>query len=308
MRGLIVMIMWLSPNQVRSFIGSTGFMKKNYFPTCSFEARIIAPRFISSKSTKLYTSGKNEVCVNEAIRQYTVDGSPRALKIAERMYKKASISSLSSQQEHSRKSLLESSPVLVLNSDYQPLSYTPLSVWSWQETAKAVFSGRVVVVAEYDGERIIRSPNSKMRLPSVIALREYRKRNMSPQPHFTRRNVYIRDMFKCQYCAKHFRPLQLTYDHVIPRSKGGPTSWDNVVTCCFSCNNRKGNLSTKQFAQRPGGFKLLKQPYTPSHDELTSKAMRLPLYRQYHETWGNFVVQLNIEKTDHSSAIQNEHE
>ena len=86
---------------------------------------------------------------------------------------------------------LEKCPALVLNADYRPLSYYPLSLWSWQDTVKSVFLDRVIIVSNY--EREIRSPSFSMQLPSVIALKDY----IVPQakPSFTRFNVLLRDKF-----------------------------------------------------------------------------------------------------------------
>ena len=128
---------------------------------------------------------------------------------------------------------LEKCPALVLNADYRPLSYYPLSLWSWQDSIKSVFLDRVSIVSYYD--RQIRSPSFSMKLPSVIALKSY----IRPQsnPNFTRFNVFLRDKFSCQYCGSKD---ELTFDHLLPRSKGGKTNWDNVVTACSSCNVKKG--------------------------------------------------------------------
>ena len=87
-------------------------------------------------------------------------------------------------------------PALVLNADFRPLSYFPLSLWPWQEAVKAVFLERVNIVSEYD--RVVRSPSLEMRLPSVIALKEYV--HLDRRPAFTRFNVFLRDSFECQYC------------------------------------------------------------------------------------------------------------
>ena len=128
-------------------------------------------------------------------------------------------------------------PALVLNADFRPLNYFPLSLWSWQETIKAVCLDRVTIICEY--EQSISSPSVKISLPSVIALKEYvpQKRN----PAFTRFNVFLRDRFSCQYCGSGFSASDLTFDHVVPRSKGGRTNWTNVVAACSPCNLRKGN-------------------------------------------------------------------
>ena len=127
-------------------------------------------------------------------------------------------------------------PALVLNADFRPLSYYPLSLWSWQDAIKAVFLERVNIVANYD--RAVRSPSFEMLLPSVVSLKTYVK--PSTHPAFTRFNVFLRDRFACQYCGERD---DLTFDHIIPRSRGGQTTWHNVVAACSPCNLRKGNLT-----------------------------------------------------------------
>ncbi|HQQ09725.1 MAG TPA: HNH endonuclease, partial [Novosphingobium sp.] len=109
---------------------------------------------------------------------------------------------------------LSDCPALVLNADYTPLSYYPLSLWPWQTAIKAVFLERVDIVASYARE--VHSPSWSMPIPSVIALRQYVKPNEFPA--FTRFNLFLRDRFTCQYCGS---PHQLTFDHVTPRRLGG---------------------------------------------------------------------------------------
>uniref|UniRef100_A0A7R9UFH7 HNH nuclease domain-containing protein n=2 Tax=Pinguiococcus pyrenoidosus TaxID=172671 RepID=A0A7R9UFH7_9STRA len=116
----------------------------------------------------------------------------------------------------------------------------PLSLWSWQETIKAVLLGKVSVVERYPDVKI-HTIDQEIPLPSVIALKEYVKPDHKV-PAFTRRNLYLRDNYRCAYCARYFYSQQLSYDHVLPRFYGGSTSWDNVVTSCTDCNGRKGNL------------------------------------------------------------------
>ena len=132
---------------------------------------------------------------------------------------------------------VERFPALVLNADFRPLSYFPLSLWSWQDAVKAVFLERVNIVSEY--ERIVRSPAFSMNLPSVIALKTFIP--LSRRPAFTRFNVFLRDRFVCQYCISALPAADLTFDHVIPRSRGGRTTWENVVTACTACNLRQGS-------------------------------------------------------------------
>ena len=113
----------------------------------------------------------------------------------------------------SEKVPLEKCPALVLNADFRPLSYYPLSLWCWQDAVKSVFLDRVTIVSNY--KRKIRSPSFEMNLPSVIALKSFIK--PSENPNFTRFNVFLRDKFTCQYCGDK---KDLTFDHLLPKSKG----------------------------------------------------------------------------------------
>lgn len=174
---------------------------------------------------------------------------------------------------------LEKTSVLVLNSDYRPLSYFPLSLWSWQEAVKAVFSGRVNVVSEYDRE--IRSPSFSCRLPSVISLKDYAP--TARRPAFTRFNVFLRDHFSCQYCGRRFAVHDLTFDHVVPRSRGGLTEWLNVVAACGSCNLRKANRTPDE-----AGMPLIRAPYQPSSHHLQDQGRRFPP-NYLHESWRDFL-------------------
>ncbi|MDP7342507.1 MAG: HNH endonuclease, partial [Alphaproteobacteria bacterium] len=142
---------------------------------------------------------------------------------------------------------LESCHALVLNADYRPLSYFPLSLWHWQDAVKAAFLERVNIVSEYD--LAVHSPSCEIRLPSVIALKQYVP--LARRPAFTRFNVFLRDRFSCQYCSGRFAVEDLTFDHVMPRSRGGYTSWDNVVTACTICNLAKGSRMPNECGLHP---------------------------------------------------------
>ncbi|GAB6052954.1 HNH endonuclease [Magnetospira thiophila] len=170
-------------------------------------------------------------------------------------------------------------PALVLNADFRPLSYFPLSLWSWQEAVKAVFLGRVNVVSEYD--RAIRSPSMEMRLPSVISLKEYVPQAKSPA--FTRFNVFLRDRFACQYCGESFAANDLTFDHVIPRSRGGRTTWENVVTACAPCNLRKSNRMPDRTSMYPR-----QEPIEPSAYLLQHNGRSFPP-NFLHESWRDYL-------------------
>jgi 5-methylcytosine-specific restriction endonuclease McrA len=170
----------------------------------------------------------------------------------------------------------ESCPALVLNADYTPLSYFPLSLWSWQTAIKAVFLDRVNIVEEYDRE--IHSVNNSMRLPSVISLKKYIK--PSRHPAFTRFNLFLRDKFTCQYCGDK---ADLTFDHVIPRSHGGRTTWENVTTACAPCNLRKGGRTPHEAHMHPRH-----RPFAPTTHQLQENGRTFPPH-YCHETWRDYL-------------------
>jgi 5-methylcytosine-specific restriction endonuclease McrA len=167
-------------------------------------------------------------------------------------------------------------PALVLNADFRPLSYYPLSLWPWQETIKAVFLDRVDVVSTYD--QVVRSPSFEMALPSVVALRSYVAQDRTPA--FTRFNVFLRDAFQCVYCGSG---EDLTFDHVTPRSRGGRTSWDNIVTACAPCNLRKGGRTPRE-AQMPS----VRAARRPTMFELQELGRRFPPHH-LHQSWVDYL-------------------
>ena len=167
-------------------------------------------------------------------------------------------------------------PALVLNADFRPLSYHPLSIWPWQEVVKAVWQDRVEVVSVYD--HVVRSPSMEMRLPSVVCLKNYI--DQSRAPAFTRFNVFLRDGFRCQYCGTRG---ELTFDHVVPRSHGGRTTWENIVAACSPCNLRKGGRTPEQ-ASMP----ILRRPVRPTAWQLQDLGRRFPP-NHLHESWLDYL-------------------
>ena len=167
-------------------------------------------------------------------------------------------------------------PALVLNADYTPLSYYPLSLWPWQTAVKAVFLERVDIVASY--ERVVHSPSATMQIPSVIALRQFVK--PSQFPAFTRFNVFLRDRFTCQYCGS---PHHLTFDHVVPRRLGGKTSWENILTACAPCNMKKGGRTPQQ-----AGMPIRRAPHRPSAWQLQQFGRRFPPH-YLHQSWLDYL-------------------
>ena len=174
---------------------------------------------------------------------------------------------------------LSAFPALVLNADYQPLSYFPLSLWNWQETVKAIFLDRVNVVSHYD--RMIHSPGQQFRLASVVALKEYIPQ--SRRPPFTRFNLFLRDRFTCQYCRTSYPAHDLTFDHLIPRSRGGRTSWSNIVTACNRCNLRKGSRLPKECGMQP-----MVLPEMPTSWQLQQNGRAFPP-NYLHESWRDYL-------------------
>jgi len=167
-------------------------------------------------------------------------------------------------------------PCLILNADYQPLSYFPLSLWSWQDAVKAVFLDRVAVVNEY--EQCVRSASFEMPIPSVVALKDYVPQNRSPA--FTRFNLFLRDGFECVYCGS---PDELTFDHLIPRRLGGKTSWTNIVAACSRCNLKKGGRLA-----RDAGMRLRQSPFRPSMHQLQAQGRKFPP-NHLHDSWLDYL-------------------
>ncbi len=172
---------------------------------------------------------------------------------------------------------LKQHPALVLNADYRPLSYYPLSLWPWQEAVKAAWLDRVDIVAEYDAR--VHSPSMSIRIPSVVVLKSYVKPRS--RVAFTRFNLFLRDEFTCQYCGA--RGGELTFDHVVPRARGGRTTWENVVAACSPCNLRKGARSLRE-----AGMRLHRSPRRPDAEALRNIGRKFPP-NHLHESWLDFL-------------------
>lgn len=167
-------------------------------------------------------------------------------------------------------------PVLILNGDYQPLSRYPLSLNSMKKVIKSLLKGRLSVVKEYDDSIIIQ--NKEMKLPKIVVLKKYVNVNVNHTPKFSRRNVYLRDDYVCQYCGKRFKADDLTFDHVHPRCKGGKTCWDNIVTACRECNSKKGGKTLEE-----SHMHLIHKPYIPSIRQLEENAKKNRKNKEYND-------------------------
>jgi 5-methylcytosine-specific restriction endonuclease McrA len=138
-----------------------------------------------------------------------------------------------------------------------------------------------------DDQDWIRAVTFELQVPRVIRLLRY-DRVPRYSLRFSRRNLFARDNHSCQYCGKAAPTNQLSLDHVMPRSRGGPTTWENVVCCCLECNTRKGGRTPKE-----ARMKLLNKPAKPRFNPLLARKLDNPRYR----TWRTFF------KTSHTVAL-----
>jgi len=179
-------------------------------------------------------------------------------------------------------------PTLVLNRSWQPVNVATVAralVMVWSDTA------RVVDPVDYqlydwdnwaerdpdDEQPFIQAVSQRIRVPEVITLTEF-NRLPSTTVAFSRRNIFKRDRMMCQYCGKKLRSEDATIDHVVPRSHGGGSSWENCVLACVRCNHSKADRTP-----RTAGIKLLNVPKQPSWN---------PVYSQYsarYESWSKFI-------------------
>tara|TARA_R110002124_G_scaffold131136_1_gene293224 strand:- start:166 stop:669 length:504 start_codon:yes stop_codon:yes gene_type:complete len=163
-------------------------------------------------------------------------------------------------------------PVLVLDASYRPIKQI-----SWQKAMILFFQDKIEVIREYD-DTWINSPSKKFKLPSVIRLINY----IFKLPwgiKLTRTNIFIRDLGRCQYCDKRLSKGRFTIDHVIPRSKGGKTAWENLVTSCGRCNTHKGDSLLKDI-----DFMLKKIPVQPKNIFFVSTLDETP------QSWIDFLA------------------
>jgi 5-methylcytosine-specific restriction endonuclease McrA len=138
-------------------------------------------------------------------------------------------------------------PVLVLNA-----SYEPINVCAARRAIVLVLKG--VASAEEHSHAHVRSSRQAVRLPSVIRLLEYRRIPIQSRS-LSRKNILLRDRYTCQYCLRTLPSSELTLDHVVPRSRAGESTWENLVACCLDCNNRKGSRTPEE-----AGMKLTRTP------------------------------------------------
>ena len=174
---------------------------------------------------------------------------------------------------------------LLLNATYEPLK-----VVHWQKAVTLWCQGKVEIIAHHDRE--VRAVSFSFKLPSVIRLLRYvRIKKRFDYVPFSRANIYARDEFTCQYCAETYPTQELTFDHVVPVSQGGRKDWENIVTCCVSCNRRKGGRTPEEARMR-----LIRTPRRP----MSAPAIRITIgLRSAPESWRDYLYwNLELDEDD----------
>jgi len=163
--------------------------------------------------------------------------------------------------------------VLLLN-----ITYEPLRIINWRKAVTLLCLGKVEVIEEYG--RDIHSVSFTIKLPSVVRLLNLVKKPKSPVK-FSRQNIYLRDKHRCQYCGLQHPTEELTYDHVVPKSRGGKTEWENIVTCCVGCNRQKGGRTPTE-----ARMNLVRKPARPTWVPAIKITIGL---KQIPQTWRDYL-------------------
>jgi 5-methylcytosine-specific restriction endonuclease McrA len=179
-------------------------------------------------------------------------------------------------------------PTLVLNRNWQPVNVASVAralVLVWNESAKVVDPSDYQTyewedwasMTPVDDQPFIQAVSQRICVPEVITLTRFSKLPSATVP-FSRRNLFKRDRYTCQYCNKRPRQDELTIDHVVPRSHGGGSTWENCVLACIDCNHRKADRTPKQ-----ANLKLKKDPARPKWNPVYSR------YETRYESWAKFI-------------------
>ena len=164
-------------------------------------------------------------------------------------------------------------PVLVLNATYEPINVTAV------RRAMVLLLKGVAQAEEVHGSEVHSAANAH-KVPSVIRLLAYRHIPQQSRA-LSRKNILLRDRNTCQFCGRIFPSAELTLDHVVPRSRGGRSSWENLVACCYRCNNSKGDRTPEE-----AGFKLARRP-RPFTLHTSRQLMRMIGHRD--ERWRKYL-------------------
>lgn len=142
-------------------------------------------------------------------------------------------------------------------------SFEPLLIVNWKKAITLLYLNKVEVVEEYP--ECVRSMTQRLNIPAVVRLTRMVKRTNRLRVPLTRKNVFLRDQYVCQYDGLTYPVAQLTVDHVVPRSQGGRSTWENLVTSCSQCNSHKGSKTLEQI-----GYRLLRRPKPPTPGRILS--------------------------------------
>lgn len=160
----------------------------------------------------------------------------------------------------------ETTRCVVLNSTYEPIA-----VVTSKRALILILEGKAIVVEEHP-TMVVRSPSTTLKVPIMVALKQFvrGRKIFKTAAVLTQRNLFIRDNYTCQYCSRHrsqFRNFEfLTRDHINPECRGGKDTWENLVTACSTCNNKKADYDLEEV-----NMKLLKKPTVPTLFELWMK-------------------------------------
>lgn len=163
---------------------------------------------------------------------------------------------------------------LLLNATFEPLR-----VVSWQRAMTLWVQGKVEIVETHDRE--VHAVSFSFRLPSIVRLLRFVKVRNLHAVKFSRANIYLRDDYTCQYCARRFEAEDLTFDHVVPVARGGRRSWENIVTACQPCNRRKDARTPEE-----ASMALLRLPRRPSPSARFRATVGV---RKTPESWRDYV-------------------
>jgi len=176
---------------------------------------------------------------------------------------------------------------LLLNTTFEPLR-----VVHWKRAITLMWQDKVEVLEVYEKE--IRGVSITIKLPSVIRLlKMIRLKDSHRAVKFSRANIFARDKHRCQYCGQKSRTEELTFDHVIPISRAGKKAWENIVTACLRCNNRKSGRTPEE-----AGMRLIKLPVKPKWSPTFTITIGL---KTFPESWRDYLywnVELDLDRME----------
>lgn len=158
-------------------------------------------------------------------------------------------------------------------------SFEPLDVVDWRRAMTLWAQGKVEIIETHDRE--VRAITFSFKLPSIVRLFRFVKPRRRPFVQFTRANIYTRDNYTCQYCYQQCPTPELTFDHVVPVSRGGARNWQNIVTCCVSCNRKKSSRTPDE-----AGMTLLRTPSEPAYTPMFRVTIGV---RKTPDSWRDYI-------------------